>query len=203
MSKTPLLLLSQEDDGTWTLLHYANPRVESRHSRLIDAIYERQRLWSGEAPPFGRWIIYGVEEVEPLRLDGESDEQMQSDATMKRTLHLRDWEYEDLVDTALGRYQPADDNHSDEFETKFQVAVHQPSRTPSRDDSDASRIEANQDRRVDDEQEIPCAAGVKPFYKRHPIIFWTIIGALLTALGNGYTKYQMNEGIGAEQTGGK
>jgi hypothetical protein len=86
-----------EEDGSWTLRDL-KLTVASRHLRLIDVLYERQRLWSGETPPFGRWLCYWVEEVEPLRFDGETDEQMQSEATMKKTLHIRHCEYDDLLD---------------------------------------------------------------------------------------------------------
>ena len=196
--------LSLEADGSWTFRHFTDRTVQSRHSRLIDALYERERIKSGAMPPFGRWVIHGVEDVEPLRFDGESDEQMHSDSTKKKTLHLRDWEYEQLVaDSALGRTSSTDGAYSDEFETKFHYAVQQRSVAPFMNDSDESTIASHQQKRIDDDEDAPIATDSRPFYKKHPIIFWTLIGALLTALGNGYKKYQMNERIKAEQTSGR
>jgi hypothetical protein len=203
VTDSELTLLSLEADGSWTLRHFAKPTVLTRYSRLIDAIYERERLRSGGTPPFGRWIIHGTEEVKPLRFDGESDEQMQSDATRNKTLYLRDWEYEELVDRALGRSQSDGDGYSDEFETKFHHSVQQRSVAPFMSGPVDEAVVMNQRSQVNDEQDAPCATGRGPFYKRHPIIFWTLIGALLTGLGSGYKKYQMNERIKAEQNAGR
>ena len=90
------------DDNTWSLgsLSRRGP-VYGPYVRLIDALYERERHESGATPPFGRWLIYGVQEVEPIRFDGESDEDMQSAEAMAKTLHIRDFEYEELLDNAF------------------------------------------------------------------------------------------------------
>jgi len=133
--------VAQNENGTWSVKSLGEPSfAQGPYRRLIDAIYERERLRSGEDPPFGRWLIHGIEDVEPLRFDGESDEQMHSDSTKKKTLHLRDWEYEKLVaDLALGRTSSTDGAYSDEFETKFHYAVQQRSVAPFMTDLDESR----------------------------------------------------------------
>jgi hypothetical protein len=197
--------LTLEADDSWTLRRYSDRTVQSRHSRLIDAIYERERLISGEVPPFGRWVLRGFLSVHPLFFDGESDELMQLDSTINKTLHLQDWEYRHLNHDFDASYKTSSsgDEYSDEFETKFHYAVQQRSVAPFMTDSDESRTAPIQRKQVDDEEGAPYATDSRPFYKRHPIIFWTLIGALLTALGNGYKKYQMNERIKAEQTSGR
>ncbi len=197
--------LAQNENGTWSLRRLSDASVAlGPYQRLIDALYERERIKSGAMPPFGRWVIHGVDEVEPIRFDEESDEEMRSANTMGKTLHLRDWEYEQLVaDSALGRTSSTDGAYSDEFETKFHYAVQQRSVAPLMNQSDESRTAPIQQKRIDDDEDAPIATDSRPFYKKHPIIFWTLIGALLTALGNGYKKYQMNERIKAEQTSGR
>ena len=88
-----------DDNEVWWLTSLTDPLVRyGPFPRLIDALYERERLNSGTTPPFGKWVIYGVEEVEPLCFDGESDEDMRAAHTTSKTLHLRDWEYEALLE---------------------------------------------------------------------------------------------------------
>jgi hypothetical protein len=181
--RTDFVYACAEEDGSWTLRDL-KLTVASRHLRLIDVLYERQRLWTGETPPFGRWLCYWVEEVEPLRFDGETDEQMQSEATMKKTLHIRDCEYDDLLDELeKGTCESAEDGYPDELETSIRHLLQQRPVAPYESDSDDSSIVTNHCTQVDNEQDLPCAPGDRPFYKRHPIVFWTSIGALLTVLG--------------------
>ena len=147
--------LTHEADDTWTLRHYSDRSVQSRHDRLIDAIYERERLISGEVPPFGRWVIRGFLRVHPLSFDGESDELMQLDSTINKTLHLQDWEYPQLDHDFYASYKTSssDDEYSDEFETKFHDAVQQRSDAPLINDSDETKIVIHQRERDDDQKD--------------------------------------------------
>ena len=134
--------IAQNENGTWSLKRLSDASVAlGPYQRLIDALYERERIKSGAMPPFGRWVIHGVDEVEPIRFDEESDEEMRSANTMGKTLHLRDWEYESLLELARAdRPQSINENtYSDEFETKFHYAIQQRSVAPTMNDSDASR----------------------------------------------------------------
>jgi hypothetical protein len=133
--------LVQNEDGTWSLKSLSDASVAlGPYQRLIDALYERERIQSGAMPPFGRWVIHGVEEVEPIRFDGESDEEMRSANTLGKTLHLRDWEYECLleIERANSPQSISENTYSDEFETKFHYAVQQRSIAPFLSDSDKS-----------------------------------------------------------------
>jgi hypothetical protein len=176
--------LTLEEDGSWTLRHFTDCTVQSRHSRLIDAIYERERLISGEVPPFGRWVINGFLHAHPLHFDGESDDLTQLDSTNKKTLHLRDWEYQQLDYEFYTSYQNSfsDDAYSGEFEKKFHFAVQQRLVAPLVSDLDESKIATLQQAQVNNEEDAQCATDRRPFSKEFPIIFWTIIGALLMVI---------------------
>ena len=177
--------LTREEDGSWTLRHFTDRTVQSRHSRLIDAIYERERLISGEVPPFGRWVIRGFLQVHPLCFDGESDELMLLDSTINKTLHLQDWEYPQLDHDFYAFYKTSssDDEYSEEFETKFHFAVQQRSVAPLVSDLDELKIATLQQEQVNNQEDAQCATDRRPFSKEFPIIFWTIIGALLMVIG--------------------
>ena len=182
-----LCFLIHNDNGTWKL-EYRNggkSEVHGPYSRLVDALYERERVKSGATPPFGRWVVFGGGEVEPIRFDGESDEQMHSPSVMQNELLLRDWEYEELIDSAiaLGLLKAHEETYSDEFETQFHYAAQQRSIAPFVSDSTDSEHAKSRKQEVDVEERSDAVIVVRPLYKKFPIIFWTLIGALLTVIG--------------------
>jgi len=124
--------IAVNENGSWSLRSMSDGSVQGVYPTLIDAIYERQRKISGENPPFSQWVINGVQEVPPI-VDGKVSQILGSGDVKLGTLHLRDWEYEELLTaTSVGSNNArlSDEQYSDEFETKFHYAVQQRSVKP-------------------------------------------------------------------------
>ena len=69
--------------------------IHSTHATLLDAVIAREFAMNGVAPPFHRWFIDGVEEVQPVGNAGVATPP--EDGEAPRCLYLRRWEYEEIL----------------------------------------------------------------------------------------------------------
>ena len=95
-----VVMLTSEEDGSWSLRHYSYKKIHSNHARLLDALYARETVLSGVAPPYGRWWCVNnfPEDLEPIFENDLFKSKEYDPKATDKVLRMRDWEYEELLD---------------------------------------------------------------------------------------------------------